>query len=134
MTLELPEDVYRWAERTARSTERAVETVLVDALHTTLPPPLEQVPDEWREELEALETLSVSALFQVARECLTEAQVRRYDRLLEQHRQGTLSARQRTRLAQLRHAADRIMLRRARTYVLLKWRGYSVTEMIERVE
>jgi hypothetical protein len=35
--LESPEAVYRWAERTARTTERAVASVLVDALHTTLP-------------------------------------------------------------------------------------------------
>lgn len=132
--LELPEAVYRWAERTARTTERAVESVLVDALNTTLPPPLDQVPAEWREELEALETLSTRALLQVARERLTAAQVRQYDRLLEKNRQGTLTSRERARLTQLRHAADRIMLRRARAYVLLKWRGYSVAEIIESAE
>ena len=60
--LELPEAVYQWAQRTARTTERAVESVLVDALNTTLPPPLDQVLIEWREELEALDTLSTSAL------------------------------------------------------------------------
>jgi hypothetical protein len=132
--LELPEAVYRWAERTARTTERAVESVLVDALKTTLPPPLDHVPAEWREELEALETLSTSTLLQVAREQLTAAQVRQYDRLLEKNRQGTLTSREHARLTQLRHAADRIMLRRARAYVLLKWRGYSVAEIIERAE
>lgn len=76
VTLELPEPVYRWAERTARATKRAMESVLVDALTTTLPPPLDNVPAELREELEALETLSNSELLQVARERLTAAQVR----------------------------------------------------------
>jgi hypothetical protein len=132
--LELPEAVYRWAERTARATEQAMESVLVGALNTTLPPPLDQVPAEWHEELEALETLSTSALLQIARERLTAAQVRQYDRLLEKHRQGTLTSRERARLTQLRQAADRIMLRRARAYVLLKWRGYSVAEIIEQAE
>jgi hypothetical protein len=60
--LELPEAVYQWAQRTARTTERAVESVLVDALNTTLPPPLDQVLIEWREELEAVDTLSTSVL------------------------------------------------------------------------
>ena len=44
-----------------------------NSLNTTLPPPLDQVSDEWREELEVLETLSTSALLQVARERLTVA-------------------------------------------------------------
>jgi hypothetical protein len=132
--LELPEAVYRRAERTARTTERAVESVLVDALHTTLPPPLDQGPAEWREGLEVLETLSTSALLQVARERLTAAQVRQYDRLLEKNRQGTLTSRERARLTQLHHVPDRIMLRRARAYILLKWRGHSVAEIIESAE
>lgn len=91
--LELPEAVYRWAERTARTTERAVKSVLVEALSTTMPPPLDQVPAPWRGELEALETFHSSTLLQVARERLTPVQVRQYDRLLEKHRHGTLSAR-----------------------------------------
>ena len=91
--LELPEAVYRWAERTARTTERAVESVLVDTLNTTLPPPLDHVPAEWREELEALETFSTSVLLQVARERLTAAQVRQYDRLLEKNRQPNVPKR-----------------------------------------
>ena len=134
VVLELPEAVYRWAERTARTTERAVESVLVDALNTTLPPPLDQVPVAWREELEALETLHTSTLLEVAREHLTPAQVRQYYRLLEKNRRETCTARERVRLTHLRHAADRIMLRRARAYVLLKWRGYSVAEILERAE
>ena len=96
--------------------------------------PCPQVPAEWREELEALETLSTSALSQVACERLTAAQVRQYDRWLEKNRRGTLTSRECARLTQLRHAADRLMLRRARAHVLLKWRGYSVAEIIERVE
>ena len=79
-------------------------------------------------------TVSTSALLQVACERLTAAQVRQYDRLLEKNRQGTLTSRERARLTHLRHTADRIMLCRARAYVLLKWRGYSIAEIIERAE
>jgi len=131
VTLALPESVFRWAERTARTTKRAVESVLIDTLATTLPPPLDDVPAELRVDLEALEALRDKELLRVARERLTAAPLRQYDRLLEKNRRGVLTKRERERLEQLRHAADRIMLRRARAYVLLKWRGYRVTELLE---
>ncbi len=134
VTLELPEPVYRWAERTARATKRPMESVLADVLTTTVPPPLDNVPAELREELETLETLNDSELLQVARERLTAAQVRQYDRLLEKNRNDTLTPREHERLTQLRQAADRIMLRRAQAYVLLKWRGYDIAEVLEGKE
>jgi hypothetical protein len=107
-----------------------MESVLTDILTTTVPPPLDNVPAELREELEALESLSDNELLQVARERLTAAQVRQYDRLLEKNRSGTLTPHERERLTQLRQAADRITLRRARAYVLLKWRGYDIAEVL----
>src|SRR6266540_1542450 len=125
VTLELPESVYRLAERTARATKRAVEAVLIDALKITLPPPLDNVPTELRKELEGLESLSDTQLLKVAKDRLAAARVRQYDQLLLKNQKGTISQRERERLTKLRQVADRIMLRRAHAYVLLKWRGYN---------
>ena len=55
VTLELPETLWEWAERTAAVTQRPVEKVLVNSLTATMPPPLDEVPDEFREELVQLE-------------------------------------------------------------------------------
>jgi len=124
VTLELPKPVWEWAERTAAVTQRPVEKVLLDSLAATMPPPLDDVPDEFREELVQLETQMDAELWAITRQKLKPTRLRQYDHLLEKNRRGTLTVQEQRKLEQLRKDADRVMLMRARAFVLLQWRGY----------
>jgi hypothetical protein len=56
-------------------------------------------------------------------------QAQQLGRLLEKNRQGTLSEEEQTSLERLRSMADRLMLRKAYAYVLLKWRGHRLPSL-----
>jgi hypothetical protein len=131
VTLELPETVWEWAERTAAVTQRPVEKVLVDSLSATMPPPLDDVPDEFREELLLLETKSDGDLWARTRLRMSPQLLRQYDNLLEKKRKGALTVQERNKLEQLRKNAERVMLMRARAFVLLQWRGYRLPTVDE---
>ncbi|MBC8458337.1 MAG: hypothetical protein H8D67_10115 [Deltaproteobacteria bacterium] len=131
VTLELPKTLWEWAERTATVTQRPVEKVLVDSLSATMPPPLDDVPDEFREELGLLETKNDDDLWAITRLCMSSELLRQYDNLLEKNRRGTLTAQEQRKLEQLRKNAECIMLMRARAFVLLQWRGYRLPTVDE---
>lgn len=137
VTLELPEPLWKWVQRTAAATQRPVEKVLIDSLAATTPPPLEDVPDEFREELDPLDMKTDADLWAITRRRMSPKLLRKYDNLLEKNRQGTLTTKEQHRLEQLRKDAFRLMLMRARAFVLLQWRGYrlpTVDDLEKRLE
>ncbi|MCZ6680312.1 MAG: hypothetical protein O7E52_24035, partial [Candidatus Poribacteria bacterium] len=131
VTLELPKTLWEWAQRTATVTRRSVENVLVDSLAATIPPPLDDVPEIFREELALLETKNDEDLWAITRLCISPKHIRQYDGLLEKNRIGTLTAQEQRKLEQMRKDAERIMLMRARAFVLLQWRGYRLPTVDE---
>ena len=131
VTLELPQTLWEWTERTAAVTQRPVEKVLVDSLSATMPPPLDDVPNEFREELVLIETKNDEDLWAITRLRMSSELVRQYDNLLAKNRRGTLTAREQGKLKQLRKNAEHIMLMRARAFVLLQWRGYRLPTVDE---
>ena len=131
VTLELPKMLWEWAERTAAVTQRPVEKVLVDSLSATMPPPLDDVPGEFREKLVLLETKNDADLWAITRLRMLPKLLRQYDNLLEKNREGTLTVEEQRKLEQLRKNAECIMLMRARAFVLLQWRGYRLPTVDE---
>jgi len=131
VTLELPKTVWEWAERSAVVTQRSVEQVLVDSLSAILPPPLDDVPEDLRAELAQLEMRTDADLWAITRQTLSPKLLSEYDRLLEKNRSGALTGQEQRRLEQLRKAAERLMLMRARAFVLLQWRGYRLPTVDE---
>ena len=124
VTLELPEPLWEWAQRTATVTQRPVEKVLVDSLSATIPPPSTDIPDEFRDELALLETKNDDDLWAITRLSMSPKTLRQYDNLLEKNSRGALTTQEKRKLEKLRKDAERIMLMRARAFVLLQWRGY----------
>ena len=131
VTLELSKTLWEWAERTATITQRPMEKVLVDSLSATIPPPLDDVPDEFREELVLLEAKNDEDLWAITHLRMPPELVHQYDNLLEKNRRDTLTAQEQRELEQLRKNAERIMLMRARAFVLLQWRGYCLPTVDE---
>ncbi len=129
--VQIPEPLYQRLERLARLTNRSLENVVEQTLTTSLPPLPDHLPDEARQELQKLEMLDDDALWQVARsEVLPEHQAQ-ISELLEKNSLGTLAEAEQTRLSELQHQADQLMLKKAYAYVLLKWRGHRLPTLAE---
>lgn len=128
VTLNLPETIYQSAWRTAKAVRRPVEDILLSVIKSSLPP-LEGLPPETINELTELESFADAQLWKVARSTLPESQQRKLSRLLRKNQAGTLTERERQTIDDLISESERLMLRKARAYVLLKWRGYAPVAM-----
>jgi hypothetical protein len=130
VTLELPQTIYLPAKRMAEVTNRSLEDLLVRALEASLPP-LDGLPSELAEDLVELESLDNESLRQVMVSKVPTAQQRELDRLLRKNQAGTLTEQERQKLDQLQREADRVMLRKARAAVLLRFRGHRLPTLEE---
>lgn len=122
ITLMLPDLLFEPVQRIACATNQPVEAVLLKALQVSLPP-LDGLPDVLTDALSRLEELDNATLAGVMRE-----QVRPEDQdEMEQHldllQMGQASELDLKRLDELRIRADRVMLRKARASVILRFRG-----------
>ena len=123
VTIQLPENLYRRLVDNARATQRSLEEVMLHALRVGSPPTWEDTPAEFQADLAALDSLDDDALWEIARSRLSDAEMERYDALLEKSKRGILDDAERLELNRLRDEADRFMLRKAQAAVLLRWRG-----------
>jgi hypothetical protein len=99
------------------------------------PPDWDNVPDEFKTNLAALDRLEDEALWKIATARKTAEDTARYEELLDRNQNGTLSQAERLELSELRlprrgncsaSQADRFMLRKAQAATLLHWRGHHV--------
>ncbi len=125
LTLELPDDVYERVRRAAKGMNQHLERALVDIVRAATPS-LEQVPAEYRAELEGLEDLGDDALWSIARSRPSPSAQRRLERLLGQNQRGEMTDRQRRALGELHREGDLLMLRRSYAALLLKYRGHRI--------
>jgi hypothetical protein len=123
VAIHIPAPLYQRLERLATLTNHSLEQVVVQTLAAGVPPLPDDVPEAMRASLTALESLDDAALWQVAREMMSPEQQEQFFQLREQQQAGTIPDDGRATLAQLHQDADRLMLRKAYAYVLLKWRG-----------
>jgi NADP-dependent 3-hydroxy acid dehydrogenase YdfG len=126
VTLNIPDEVYQRLALNARATERSIEDILAYVLKVGSPPDWQDVPAEYRADLQGLDALSDAALGQLAAGKMTDLRLDRYDELLDLNAAGALSGADREELRQLRQESERFMLRKAQAAVLLRWRGFQV--------
>lgn len=130
VTLRLPDKLYWPLQRMARATNQPVENVLLTALQASLPS-LEDLPQELAQELAQLEALDSHQLRPVLLETVPFAQQQEIEELLERNQAGKITESEQARLAYLQNAADRVMLRKARAAVLLRFRGQRIPTLAE---
>ena len=126
ITLQLPETLYTRLQQAARATHRSLDDVLLHAVQAGSPPRWDDAPAEFQTDLAALDRLDDEALWRVARSYKTEADMERYQELLDKNANDALSAEERDELVRLRVESDRSMLCKAHAAALLRWRGYQV--------
>jgi len=130
VTLTLPDKLYEPAERTAQATNQPLEAVLLTALQASLPP-LEGLPADMAAALLELEALGDEALWEAMLETVPDQQQQELEDLLQRNQAGALTDIDSERLAALQHAADVVMLRKARAAVLLRFRGRRIPTLAE---
>jgi hypothetical protein len=126
ITLQLPEDVHRRLQSVAQATHQPLEEVVYQSIQGNLPPSVEDLPAELRDELAALQNVNDEALWAVAREPLPPDKWRRHQQLLLKNQARGLKEKEREELGQLREMADRLVMRRSYALALLKWRGHTL--------
>lgn len=126
VALRLPESLYTRLQQAARATRRSLDDVLLHAVRVGSPPRWDDAPAEFQADLAALDRLDDAALWRIARSRKTEADMERYQELLDRNANDVLSADERDELTRLRVESDRFMLCKVHAATLLRWRGYHV--------
>ncbi len=126
VTLRLPESLYVRFQQTARATRRSLDDVLLRAVEVGSPPRWDDAPAEFQTDLAALDRMDDQALWQIARSRTTEADMERYQELLDKNANGILLPAERAELTVLRREYDSAMLCKAHAAALLRWRGHRV--------
>jgi hypothetical protein len=129
LTLQLPDQIYRRLEHVARTMSQPVEAIVLASITGNLPPSLDDVPAEVREDLRALHTLDNDALWAIARSKLAPAQQAQLEALLARNSAGILTEAEREALERLGEETDRLTLRKAQAYALLRWRGFPLPSL-----
>lgn len=126
VTLRIPEELHHRLAAAAAATRRSLDEILLHALRIGSPPAWDDAPPEHQVELAAMDRFYDDALWKLARGRRSEAEMARYDELLEQSAAGALGDAERSELEMLRRDADRFMFIKAHAAVLLRWRGHDV--------
>jgi hypothetical protein len=130
VTFELPDVVYQPAQRMAEARRQPLTDLLVSALKASLPS-LEGLSPALRTELINLERLDDVALWRVMLGQVSARQQQKLNHLLQKNKTGKLTESERGSLAALQNEADRMMLRKARAAVLLRFRGHRLPTLAE---
>jgi hypothetical protein len=126
VTLQIPDLIYQRLVNTAHATGRSLEEIMLHALKVGSPPDWDNVPDEFKANLAALDRLEDEALWKIATARKTAKEMAQYSELLERNQNGSLSQAEKLELVELRSQADCFMLRKAQAAALLHWRGHHV--------
>lgn len=126
VTLHLPEDLYLRLQQVAQATRQSFDEIVLRAIQIGAPPSWEDTPAEFQADLAALDRLDDDLLWHIARSRQTEADMVRYQELLEKNANNTIPDTERTELTRLRTEADRFMLRKVHAAALLRWRGHHI--------
>jgi hypothetical protein len=92
---------------------------------------VKDLPSALAADLTALEYLSDNELWEVMSSRVSNEQQRKLNRLLRKKKNDTLASAEQSELSSLQHEADRIMLRKARAAVLLRFRGHRLPTLSE---
>jgi hypothetical protein len=134
LTVQLPTQIYQRLERVAQEINQPLESIVLASITGNLPPSLDDVPTDLRQELHTLQNLDDDALWTIARSKLSPEQQIRLETLLAQNSSGVLTKAEREELTQLGEKTDRLTLRKAHAYALLRWRGFPLPSLDDQAQ
>jgi predicted ArsR family transcriptional regulator len=127
ITLNLPQAVYRQIRQAAEKVGRPVNEVLLEAV-AAVAPVIGTGPENLRTALAQMAYLNDAALWQAGRATMTAEQRERLEALHDQQQREGLTAEEEAEERALLSLYRETLLVRAQAAVLLKQRGYDVSE------
>jgi uncharacterized protein YnzC (UPF0291/DUF896 family) len=127
ITLNLPETVYEQIRQAAEKAQRPVNEVLVEAV-TAVAPVIGTVSGEMHTALAQMAYLNDAALWQAARATMATEQRERLEALHDKQQREGLTAEEQAEEQALLALYRETLLVRAQAAVLLKQRGYDVSD------
>ncbi len=127
ITLNLPDAIYEQIRQAAKKAHRSVGDVLVEAV-TAVAPCMATAPGSLRSALAQMAYLNDAALWQAARATMTEVQRERLAALHDQKQRGRLTVEEESEEQALLRLYRDTLLVRAQAAVLLKQRGYDISD------
>ena len=124
VTVNLPDAIYRQLHQVAQTTKRRIEDVLLQTIEGNIPPVVEDAPSDLRTELQALQWLDSRPLWAMAQSKFSPEQQARQEYLLHQNQRGTIASEELDELDCLGEKADRLTVKKAYAYAVLRWRGF----------
>ena len=130
VTLTLPEAVYRQIKRAAEKAHRPLDELLVEAV-SAVAPVVDMASQQTRSAFAQMSYLNDAALWQCARATMSVEQRERLESLLQEQQRRPLTAEERMEEQALLKLYQETLLVRAQAAVLLKQRGYSITDLTQ---
>ena len=131
LTIELPESVFQLLTDLATLTDQSPEQLAAQSITGNLPPSFENAPADMHEELLAMQICDINELRQIAGSQMSAQQQQRLSELLERNQEDSIQPSEQQELKALRLAADRLMLRKAYAWSVLRWHGQPVPALDE---
>jgi hypothetical protein len=131
VTIELPESIFNRFVQIAEATQQPLEDLIAQSVVSNLPPSAENAPLELRAELMEMQTLSVDELLAIAQTQADAIQHEHHVQLLEKNQAGLMHPEEQKELTNLRLTADRLMLRKAYAWSILRWKGHRLPPLKE---
>lgn len=128
ITLNLPETVYEQIRRAAEKVHRPVNDLLVEAV-VAAAPVMDTASEKMRSALAQMAYLNDAALWQAARATMPAEQRERLEALHNDQQRRTLTPEERAEEQALLALYRETLLVRAQAAVLLKQRGYDVSDL-----
>jgi hypothetical protein len=128
ITLSLPKTVYKRIQNAAKKTRRPIKDVLVEAV-TAVAPFMEASPGKIHPEMAQMAYLNDAALWQAARATMNKKQRKRLEALHFQQQSEGLTKEEKIEEQELLKLYHETILVRAQAAVLLKQRGYDVSDL-----
>ncbi|VAW43161.1 hypothetical protein MNBD_CHLOROFLEXI01-1652 [hydrothermal vent metagenome] len=126
VTVNLPDSLVHDIETTAHRQQRSVSAVVCELILQGWPLPA--LPDEIEAELDAFSNLSDDVLWLLARSALPQSEQEKLAELNRQAKQRTLTKEEEANREALLDAYNRAMVRRAQAVLLLKVRGFNLSD------
>jgi hypothetical protein len=131
VTIELPESILHRFAQIAEATQQPLADLIAQSVVSNLPPSAENAPSEMRAELLEMQTLSVEELLAIAQTQAASTQHEHHAQLLDKNKAEELHPEEQTELTDRRHSADRLMLRKAYAWSILRWKGHKIPPLQE---
>ena len=131
LTIELPEPIFRSLSQLAELTQQSPEMLAAQSIVGNLPPPVDNAPPEIQAEMLTMQRLSANELLTIARSQMSSALQERHLVLLEKNQAGSITPEESQELSGLRLLADRLLVRKAYAWAVLRWQGHPIPTLNE---